>query len=148
MLVQPATVDDIPALCTLLDHLFAQEAEFTPDRAAQTRGLAAIVTNPSVGAILIARDGNEALGMVNLLWTVSTALGARVALLEDMVVTPAARGRGIGGQLLNAAVAHARGEGCRRVTLLTDGDNLRAQAFYRANGFTASAMQPYRLLLD
>lgn len=148
MHVTPATSDDLPALCGLLDLLFTQEAEFVPDRTAQLRGLGAIVGQPAVGAILVARDDDGVpIGMVNLLWTVSTALGARVALLEDMVVTPAARGQGLGGQLLEAAVVYARDQGCHRITLLTDGDNHGAQAFYRAHGFVDSPMVPLRLLL-
>lgn len=147
MHVTPATAADLPALCGLLDLLFAQEAEFEPDRPAQLRGLAAIVDHPDVGVILVAREGETPIGMVNLLWTISTALGARVALLEDMVMSPAARGQGLGGQLLEAAIAYARAQGCRRITLLTDGDNHRAQAFYRTHGFIDSPMVPLRLLL-
>ena len=143
-----ATSADLPALVELLGVLFAQEAEFAPDRAAQARGLAAILDAPGVGAILVAEDDGAVLGMVSLLWTVSTALGARVGLLEDMVVTPGARGRGVGGQLLEAAIAHARAAGCRRLTLLTDADNAGAQRFYRRRGFGASPMLPFRLALD
>jgi GNAT superfamily N-acetyltransferase len=148
MEINLATTADIPALSGLLSLLFAQEAEFAPDAAAQQRGLAAIIDEPAVGAILVARDGPVVIGMVNLLFTVSTALGARVALLEDMVVAAKARNRGVGGALLREAIAYARGQGCRRITLLTDADNVRAQAFYRAQGFAMSPMVPLRLALD
>lgn len=142
-----ATQTDIPALCCLLDLLFSQEAEFQPDRTAQQRGLAAIIGNPEVGHILIARQGSETVGMVNLLYTVSTALGGKVALLEDMVIAPQVRGQGVGKQLLGAALEHARRQACLRVTLLTDTDNHAAQAFYRSMGFTVSGMLPMRLML-
>ncbi len=148
MQVTPATAADLPALCELLDLLFTQEAEFIPDRDAQTRGLRAILDDPSLGTLLVARDEDVLLGMVNLLWTVSTALGARVALLEDLVVAPEARGSGLGGELLEAAVCHARERGCRRITLLTDADNFRAQLFYRRHGFVASPMLPFRRALE
>ncbi|MNC21836.1 hypothetical protein D3C75_698220 [compost metagenome] len=92
MQIRLATPADIPALCTLLDQLFAQEAEFTPDRSAQQRGLAAIIDDPAVGEILVTVADTRIVAMVNLLYTVSTALGARVALLEDMVVDTGARG--------------------------------------------------------
>lgn len=148
MPIRPALAADIPALCNLLDQLFAQEAEFTPDRAAQQRGLAAIVDNPAVGEILVALENGRIVAMVNLLYTVSTALGARVALLEDMVVDTGARGSGLGSALLEHAIAHAREVGCRRITLLTDGDNLDAQRFYRRHGFAHSPMIALRLALD
>ena len=143
-----ATLDDIPALNSLLDVLFTQEAEFEPDAAAQERGLRAIIENPRVGAILVVRDGCGIQGMVNLLFTVSTALGLPVALLEDMVIAPAARGSGTGSRLLEAAIAHARQRGCARITLLTDADNSSAQRFYARHGFARSPMVPLRLSLD
>lgn len=146
--IVPARAADIPALRELLAALFAQEAEFTPNAGAQARGLARIIGDPAVGTILVARDGDAILGMVNLLFTVSTALGERVALLEDMVVAPAARGRGIGSELLRAAIEHARAQGCRRITLLTDGTNEAAQRFYARHGFAASGMMAMRLALD
>lgn len=146
--IRRAAAHDIPALCGLLALLFAQEAEFTPDGDKQARGLARIVGDPQAGAILVAREQGAIVGMVNLLFTVSTALGERVALLEDMLVAPPARGRGIGSALLARAIEHAREQGCRRITLLTDGDNAAAQRFYRRHGFAASGMMPMRLALD
>lgn len=142
-----ATSADIPRLISLLDLLFTQEAEFQPDRAAQQRGLTAIIGNPETGHILIARQGDEIVGMVNLLYTVSTALGGKVALLEDMVIAPQVRGQGVGKQLLGTALEHAHQQACLRITLLTDADNHTAQAFYQNMGFTASGMLPMRLML-
>ncbi len=104
MEISIASLNDIPELCTLLNSLFSQEAEFLPDRQAQTRGLATVINGSEVGDILIARDDGEIIGMVNLLYTVSTALGAQVALLEDMVVSPNRRGQGIGSILIRDAV--------------------------------------------
>ena len=137
-----ARAADIPALCDLLENLFAQEADFQPDRAKQATALAAIINDPAVGTILVARqDADEqVVGMVSLLWTISTAEGGRVALLEDMVVAPAARGGGIGSALLGAAIEHAEGTGATRITLLTDAMNDAAQRFYRRHGFGDSAM--------
>ena len=149
MQIEIATATDIPALSALLTLLFSQEAEFRPDEAAQQRGLAAIIEDPAIGQILLARaDDGSVLGMVSLLLSISTALGARVALLEDMVVSPQARNSGLGSQLLQAAIVQARTLGCRRITLLTDLDNLAAQRFYARHGFSGSPMTPLRLLLD
>jgi GNAT superfamily N-acetyltransferase len=145
--IDVATSADIPALCELLALLFAQEAEFTPDRAAQAQGLQRIVGRLEVGRVLVAREGETVVGTAMLLFTVSTALGERVALLEDVVVAPQARRAGIGSQLLQAAIANARASGCRRITLLTDRTNAAAQAFYARHGFAASPMLPMRLTL-
>lgn len=146
MSIQVANNEDIPALVELLNVLFQQEAEFQPNPEAQARGLGMIINNPAVGCILLWREQGQILGMVNLLYSVSTALGARVALLEDMVVRPEARNGGTGTRLLQAALAYAAEQGCQRVTLLTDEDNLSAQRFYARQGFVKSPMLPMRWL--
>jgi GNAT superfamily N-acetyltransferase len=148
MSVKRAVVEDIPELSALLSVLFAQEREFRPDDDAQRRGLARIIEQPATGDILVLRVGGAVRGMVNLLYTVSTALGERVALLEDMIVSPLARGTGAGTQLLRAAIETARQNGCRRITLLTDGDNTAAQRFYARQGFEISAMVAMKLRLE
>ncbi len=145
--IRPATSADIPDLCILLTLLFTQEAEFVPDHEAQTRGLTRIISDPGIGLILMARQDGQTIGMVNLLFMVSTALGERVALLEDMVVAPAARGAGIGSQLLDVAIQQAQALGCKRITLLTDRVNIKAQRFYQRHGFALSSMMPMRRLL-
>jgi GNAT superfamily N-acetyltransferase len=148
MKVAFATLEDVPRLCLLLDLLFSQEEEFRPDRETQTAGLTAIVDNPEVGRILVLHDQDEIVGMVNLLFTVSTALGGRVAILEDMVVDGGYRGSGAGSRLLEAAIGFAKDAGCRRITLLTDRTNLAAQRFYGRHGFVISDMLPMRRFLD
>lgn len=147
VLITPATSSDIPALCELLTLLFTQEADFKPDLEAQRRGLTHIIEHSEIGLILVARQHDQVVGMVNLLYTISTALGDRVALLEDMVVSPSARGAGVGSQLLEQAKQSARLNGCKRITLLTDASNATAQRFYKKHGFTGSAMVPFRILL-
>ena len=82
--------------------------------------------------------------MVNLLFTISTALGERVALLEDMVVSPRARGSGVGTELLKYAMDFARLSGVKRITLLTDRENTSAQRFYAKHGFSESTMVTFR----
>jgi len=148
MEITPATTEDIPQLCGLLALLFDQEAEFHPDRGLQESGLRQIIEFPERGRILALRDGQSVIGMVNLLFTVSTALGGRVAILEDMVVRPDCRCRGAGSMLLKAAVASARSAGCLRLTLLTDSTNEPAQRFYMRHGFSRSDMVPMRLLIS
>ena len=145
--IEPARAADVPVLCDLLHLLFTQEPDFSPDRAAQARGLHRILERPEAGCILVARQGGMVVGMVNLLFTESTALGARVAVLEDVVVAADQQGQGIGSRLLQGAIDTARAEACRRITLLTASANVAAHRFYRRHGFAGSAMLTMRLLL-
>lgn len=146
--IATARADDIPQLCALLAILFTQEEDFEPDANKQSAGLREIIEQPETGRILVLREGNEVIGMVNLLFTVSTACGGKAALLEDMVIQPARRGDGLGGKLLNAAIELARQEGCLRITLLTDRVNDAAIRFYQRHGFGMSVMMPLRLALE
>lgn len=147
MKITPALPSDIPELCELLNVLFSQEEEFVPNYQAQSRGLSRIINNSELGLIIIAREEGQVIGMVNLLFTISTALGERVALLEDMVVSPRIRGSGVGSMLLEQAITSARLSGCKRITLLTDRANESAQHFYQKHGFEFSNMIPLRLSL-
>jgi GNAT superfamily N-acetyltransferase len=144
MTIDPATSADIPELCELLSLLFAQEAEFTPAPEIQAQGLALIIPQPEVGVVLVARKADRVVGMVNLLYTISTALGRTGSPDRGSVVQPEARSAGVGSQLLTQAIALARARGCRRITLLTDRSNTSAQAFYRKIGFEPSRMIPMR----
>lgn len=143
-----ATATDIPPLCELLAILFTQEDDFTADAAKQAVGLRQIIEHPEAGRILVLRDGPRILGMINLLFTISTACGGKVALFEDMIVHPDHRNEGIGSSLLRTAIEVAHNEGCLRSTLLTDRANSAAIRFYQRNGFRLSTMIPLRLALD
>jgi len=147
-IIEPAVIDDISGLATLLGMLLAQEADFTPDRGRQEAGLRLIINSPGAGVIFVARIDDEIAGMVSLLFTVSTAQGGAACWLEDMIVRPDQRGGGLGARLLQTAVDYARDHGYTRITLLTDRVNIAAQRFYARHGFQASAMTVLRLHLD
>ena len=143
-LVRRATLADVPACADLLFDLFGHDLEFTPHRDLQVRGLELIVTNPSVGGILVLELGRAVVGMVSLLSSISTALGGKVAVLEDMVIDEARRGQGFGTRLLGEALRFAQADGYLRVTLLTDHDKADAIRFYESFGFQKSPMIPLR----
>ena len=148
MKIELATTADIPTLCSLLDHLFSQEVEFKPNHEIQSRGLEKVLNNNNIGNIFVAKKNEKIIGMVILLYTVSTAMGERVALLEDMVVSPNERESGIGSMLLDHAVKYATEKGCKRITLLTDKMNIRAQKFYKQHKFNRSSMIPFRMIIS
>lgn len=39
------------------------------------------------------KENDAIIGMVSILWSISTALGGKVAFLEDMIVSPSYRGK-------------------------------------------------------
>ena len=145
--IEPATIEDLPLLADLLADLFTTEVEFSPDQAKQLRGLRLILEQPNRGRIFVLRNNTRIIGMINLLFTISTAEGGFVVLLEDLIVHAQHRGQGHGSRLLEHAIAFAKDKRFLRLTLLTDRDDGRVVDFYRKHGFVASDMLPMRLLL-
>jgi GNAT superfamily N-acetyltransferase len=146
--IEQATLEDLPQLTELLRDLFTHEGDFVPDPVRQMRGLRLILENPSRGRIFVIRQNGIILGMINLLFTISTAEGGFVIVLEDLVVLDEYRRHGIGGLLLEHAVEYAGNKDFKRITLLTDRINADAHRFYKKHGFFESKMMPMRLVLS
>ncbi len=146
--IEQATLEDLPQLTDLLFDLFTQEADFVPNRAKQMRGLRLILEQPNRGRIFVLRQNGTILGMINLLFTISTAEGGFVVMLEDVVVHREHRGKGVGDKLLVHAIAYAKKKDFLRITLLTDRLNDQGQRFFKAHGFSESKMIPLRLILS
>jgi GNAT superfamily N-acetyltransferase len=145
--IEQATIDDLPEMVELLYDLFGQEGDFVPDRVKQERGLRLILEQPNRGRIFVYRWNDRIIGMVNLLFTISTAEGGFVVLLEDVIVHQEYRGRGVGTQLLGHVIEYAKKKEFLRVTLLTDRLNEEGQSFFAKLGFFKSQMIPLRLPL-
>ena len=144
LLIEPATLDDLPQLADLLYDLFSQEVDFIPNKEKQLRGLRLILEQPNRGRIFVLRGGERIIGMINLLITISTAEGGFVLILEDLVVHSDHRGQGYGGRLLEHALGYARSKDFLRITLLTDKLEEGARSFYERHGFRQSGMVPMR----
>jgi GNAT superfamily N-acetyltransferase len=147
VVIEPATEADLDELSEMLGGLFAQEGDFRPDKERQLRGLRLIFEQPSRGRVFVLRYDGAIVGMINLLFTISTAEGGFVILLEDLVIHKKSQGHGFGSMLLNHAIEFARQKNFLRITLLTDRPENVAQEFFRRHGFVESSMIPMRLLI-
>lgn len=136
-----ATLSDAERLSELLNILFNQEHEFSPDTVKQLKGLKMILSDPHIGKIFVLKKEGYIIGMVSLLFTVSTALGEKVAWLEDMVIDPRFHRNGYGKMLLREVLERAKDFTCKRISLKTDADNERAQKLYQSLGFEYSTMK-------
>ena len=146
--VEPATIEDLPALTELVMNLFTLSGDFSPDRTVQERGLQLILEQPNRGRILVVRNHDQIFGMVNLLFTLSTACGGFVILMEDVVIHPDHRGQGYGTMLVDYVAEFARKKHFKRITLLTDRISAESQAFFTKRGFDYSKMIPMRRIID
>ena len=148
MQISVAVETDIPQLVDLLIELFSLEHEFSAEPEKHRQGLTQIIANPDLGEIFVCKYQQKVVAMITVLYSISTALGAKVATLEDMIVTEQYRGSGIGSDLLSHAITHAKNKGCLRLSLLTDSDNSKAHQFYQKHGFALSNMRLFRQLID
>ena len=79
----------------------------------------------------------ELVGMVTLHVLPNVTWSARpYALIENVIVTRAVRGKGIGKALLHAARDYAWAQDCYKIMLMT-GSKRGAEDFYRAAGFNS-----------
>ena len=136
---------DLDELSDLLGELFSEESDFRPNKEKQLRGLRLIFEQPNRGRVFVLRRDHSIVGMINLLFTISTAEGGFVMLLEDLVIHKGFRDHGYGSQLLEYAIDFARKKNFLRITLLTDRPEIKSQAFFKRHGFFESAMIPMRL---
>ena len=139
-----AKLEDIDILCELLFELFSQEVEFTPNKEVQQKALKTIITDENIGDIYVATINEKVVAMVNILYTISTALGNKVAIFEDFIVDINHRNQGIGENLIDFVFEDLKAKNFSRITLLTDNDNLKAHKFYEKKGFVKSSMVPFR----
>ena len=147
IVIEPATEADLDELSEMLGELFSQESDFRPNKDKQLRGLRLIFEQPNRGRVFVLRCDGAIVGMINLLFTISTAEGGFVVVLEDLVIHKKYQSHGYGSKLLNYAIDFCRKKNFLRVTLLTDRPENVAQEFFRRHGFHESSMIPMRLLI-
>lgn len=146
--IQPAQYEDIPALIALLDALFTIEQDFTPNHAAQQKGLELLLQQPDMAYIAVARNtAGSVVGMASAQLVVSTAEGAFSAWIEDVVVDVNYRQHGIGSALLANVLDWAASKGATRAQLLADLDNPPALDFYQRTDWKMTRLVAHRCSL-
>jgi ribosomal protein S18 acetylase RimI-like enzyme len=90
--------------------------------------------------LMVAEDGDGAVvGCLQLcILPGLSSQGASRGLIEDVRVATHCRSHGIGGQMLQWAIAESRAKGCKLVELLTHNSRVDAQRFYARLGFQPS----------
>lgn len=127
----PADLADLAPLFDAYRRFYGQPSD--PTRASTFVG-DRLTRDDSV--ILLARgEDGSALGFTQLYPTFSSIACRRAFVLNDLYISEAARGQGVGRALLEAARAHAVSVGAASISLETAVDNTRAQALYESFGF-------------
>jgi ribosomal protein S18 acetylase RimI-like enzyme len=126
----------VPAVAALVRQL----SRSSPEPSAAE--IEEIVRSPACH-LLLARDADSAIvGMLTLaVFRIPTGLRAWI---EDVVVDEAARGRGVGAELTNAAIRLAGERGARTVDLTSRPSREAANRLYQRVGFVQRETNVYR----
>lgn len=128
-MIRNASLGDEGAWRALWDQYLAfYKVTLTPEVNAATWGRLMDPASP-VKARLAVVEG-QVMGFAIHLHHPSTWVATEDAYLEDLFVTDAARGQGLGRALIDDLIALARAKGWARLYWHTGADNTRARALY------------------
>jgi GNAT superfamily N-acetyltransferase len=91
--------------------------------------------NHGESTLFIAHDGANPVGFTQLYPSFSSVSLGRIYILNDLFVSEAGRRKGVGAQLLAAAIDYAKTVGAIRLALSTANTNTSAQALYEMTGW-------------
>jgi GNAT superfamily N-acetyltransferase len=128
---------DLPELLPLV-RAYCDFYQVTPRDQELLELSRALLADPKrEGLQLLARDdAGRAVGFATLYWTWQTLVAAQVGVMNDLFVSPEARGMGVAEGLIGACVERCREHGAARLVWQTASDNHRAQAVYGRVGAT------------
>ena len=134
MRIAPARDGDEKAVIALLRRQLDEHAIELPDARLES-AVVGMLREATRGFVLLARDGDEPIGVayVSFVWTLEH--GGKSAWLEEIFVLPDRRSLGTGGKLLAAVLDRARAEGCAALDLEVEADHARASHLYERAGF-------------
>jgi len=111
--IHKATTEDEARVMDLLKQLLSPSGQYsTLDGQTAAATFREIVNDDGKGTILLAEQDGEALGLITLSYPVALRCGGIYTCIEEFIVSEQARGKGVGGQLFEAAVAEATTRGC------------------------------------
>ncbi|MEM7425877.1 MAG: GNAT family N-acetyltransferase [Pseudomonadota bacterium] len=134
LIIRPAGEADRGAIVDLLEALTnALANDGIPFRKTENgKAISSFVANER-GCVLLAEDETGTLGLVTASFNLALRYDGEYAQVEELIVTEAARGKGVGGKLVCAVIEAARERGCIEVGLYAVPRN---QPFYEKMGFS------------
>ena len=113
MLIRKAVAGDEPRFKELI-KVFQSEVPMA-DWELVGKAFQQIIKDAGMGSIFVAEDNGTLLGTITLSYPVAARCGGLYSCIEEFAVSEMARGKGVGGSLLQIALEEARSKGCFEV---------------------------------
>lgn len=141
-IIRDAVEADLPEIVRLFstpDEGATKREDVGPPLASCYRDALAAITRDPNNALLVADLEGRVAGVFQLTMIQHVAnMGGIAAQIENVIVDPTLRSRGIGEKMMRFAIDEARRRGCFRVQLTSNKVRKRAHRFYERLGFVAT----------
>lgn len=131
--IRQAVLADLDALTVLFDgyrQFYGRDSD-----AAGARAFLLDRYEHGESVLFIAHEGANPVGFTQLYPSFSSVSLGRIYILNDLFVSESGRRKGVGSNLLAAAVDYAKKVGAIRLALSTAHTNTHAQALYETEGW-------------
>ncbi|UCB43512.1 MAG: GNAT family N-acetyltransferase [Dehalococcoidales bacterium] len=110
--IREATIEDQKEVFDLLRQLMTSATTESPINQPSSIETFRQVIEEEKGTVLVAEEDGQMLGLLTLSYPVAIRCGGIYSCIEEFIVTEQARGKGVGGGLLEAAISKATEKGC------------------------------------
>lgn len=137
-----ATTADLPLLLPVVRDFYAHFGFEWNERRKQAL-LIGFLGDPSRGSLWVVTVEGQMAGYALVPVYFSLEFDGRAAFLDELFVTPAARGHGVGRRLLGELSAWLTQDGVQALRLEVDRRHPEAAALYARHGFTADQRESW-----
>jgi GNAT superfamily N-acetyltransferase len=140
ILIREATESDLSAVGKLLEDLTdAMDSNEGIDTEIALKNYERLLSDGGSHFLVAIRAGTP-VGFINFTVRQTILHQSPSALIDELVVAEEYRGKGVGRQLVQAAIDKCRLLGCCEVEVSTEKTNLKARKFYKQCGFEERGM--------
>lgn len=144
---RPIELQDIPAVIEMMEEFYAID-NYPIDPIVSRDLMLEFLENDTLGkGWLILTDG-EVMGYVILTFVFSFEYKGRIAFLDELFISPNARGKGLGKQTLDFIHEQAKLHSVRIIYLEIESHNSIAQKLYLSKNYTIHNRGLMRLIID
>jgi GNAT superfamily N-acetyltransferase len=141
---------DVPGVVVAVQELLLELGSTPPPTPALEATVRELIDDDRAGAVLVARDGDQIVGVLAASWQLAIHVPGRYATIQDLWVHPNWRSRTIGADLIDALVVLAREHEMARIEVGLPRESFSAidatAAFYRRNDFAPLGPRMRRIL--